>query len=167
METKTALKKKRKKERHRSSVLAKQKRVANEIKGWAREVCCSESWMDECTHRGTKYLPNFKCHCKLCTERFPRRLHPAEARESMISGDCQIESEVTAKSSLQQEIMEMFAEEQDRHGHRRIGCVIDGLESDGDHKAENSQWWPMGPNSRYTKRAVVPKPIPPDDFHIG
>jgi hypothetical protein len=56
-------------------------------------TACSATWAEDCFYRGAQYLPDFRCNCALCRDKFPDRLYPREARQSDYSADCQMETE--------------------------------------------------------------------------
>jgi hypothetical protein len=57
-------------------------------------LACSSAWAEDCLYRGVNYVPDFRCACNLCRDRYPKRRFPQPAKESSISIDCQVEAEV-------------------------------------------------------------------------
>jgi hypothetical protein len=93
-----------------------------EIRQQVYRTVCSATWADDCLYRGAQYVPDFRCHCAVCREKFPDRLYPREARQSDYSGDCQTEVEHDPE----------FAEELDRlrNDRERVGSVFIVRESE-------------------------------------
>ena len=87
-----------------------------QIRQQVSRMVCSATWAEDCLYRGAQYVPNFRCHCALCREKFPERRYPREARQSDYSGDCQLEVEHDPE----------FAEELERlrNDRERVGSVF-------------------------------------------
>lgn len=91
-------------------------RLARQFRDEVTQTVCSSAWLEDCLYRGAVYQPDFQCACALCRRFFPHRRHPRQARQSLISADCQ---------AMHEDLDPEIAEEQARlrNDQQRIGSV--------------------------------------------
>ncbi len=95
---------------------ARTRRDVEILRGRILSVVCSGAWADDCLYRGAEYAPDFRCACARCRADFPDRLHPRQARQSALSGDCQVECEEDPE--LAEDLAKL------RSDHVRVGSVF-------------------------------------------